>query len=130
MAPVPVFMPGKFHGQRFLVGYRPWGHKKSDTAEHSRMHCAMYQLTMCKLIFSHGLPSTSAHHKLCNNSMFLFTGKKTILIGDTQFFHVLGSIQRPLIQFRNLNMPSYLTDIEYSSVYLLTFKCEKFTFLK
>ena len=31
--PTPVFLPGKFHGQRSLVGYSPWGHKKSDTTE-------------------------------------------------------------------------------------------------
>ena len=30
----PVFLPGKFHGQRSLVGYRPWGHKESDATEH------------------------------------------------------------------------------------------------
>ena len=29
----PVFLPGKSHGQRSLVGYGPWGHKKSDTTE-------------------------------------------------------------------------------------------------
>ena len=23
----PEFLPGKSHGQRSLVGYRPWGHK-------------------------------------------------------------------------------------------------------
>ena len=28
-----VFLPGRFHGQRNLVGYRPWGHKESDTTE-------------------------------------------------------------------------------------------------
>ena len=28
-----VFLPGKFHGQRNLVGYSPWGHKESDTTE-------------------------------------------------------------------------------------------------
>ena len=27
---IPVFLPGEFHGQRSLVGYRPWGHKESD----------------------------------------------------------------------------------------------------
>ena len=32
--PSPVFLPGKFHGQRSLVGYSPWGHKESDTTEH------------------------------------------------------------------------------------------------
>ena len=26
--PTPVFLPEKFHGQRGMVGYSPWGHKK------------------------------------------------------------------------------------------------------
>ena len=29
--PTPVFLPRKFHGQRSLVGYNPWGRKESDT---------------------------------------------------------------------------------------------------
>ena len=29
--PTLVFLPGKSHGQRSLVGYSPWGHKESDT---------------------------------------------------------------------------------------------------
>ena len=33
--PTPVFLPGKFHGQRSLVGYSPWGHKESDMTEHT-----------------------------------------------------------------------------------------------
>ena len=28
--PTPVFLPGKSHGQRSLVGYSPWGLKESD----------------------------------------------------------------------------------------------------
>ena len=31
--PTPVFMPGKSHGPRSLVGYNPCGCKKSDTTE-------------------------------------------------------------------------------------------------
>ena len=31
--PSPVFLPGKFRGQRSLVGYSLWGHKESDTTE-------------------------------------------------------------------------------------------------
>ena len=31
--PIPIFLPGKSHGQRRLVGYSPWGHKESDTTE-------------------------------------------------------------------------------------------------
>ena len=26
--PTPVFLPGKLHGQRSLVGYHPWGLKR------------------------------------------------------------------------------------------------------
>ena len=33
--PIPVFLPGKFHGQRRLAGYSPEGHKESDTTEYS-----------------------------------------------------------------------------------------------
>ena len=31
--PTPVLLPGKFHGQRSLVGYSPWGRKESATTE-------------------------------------------------------------------------------------------------
>ena len=31
--PIPVFLPGKSHGQRSLVGYSPLGRKESDTTE-------------------------------------------------------------------------------------------------
>jgi len=29
----PVFWPGEFHGQRSLMGYRPWGCKELGTTE-------------------------------------------------------------------------------------------------
>ena len=32
--PTPVFLPGKFHGQRSLVDYRSKDHKESDTSKH------------------------------------------------------------------------------------------------
>ena len=37
--PTPVFLPGESHGQRSLVGYRPWSCKESDSTK---------QLTLCK----------------------------------------------------------------------------------
>ena len=36
--PIPVFLPGEFHGQRSLAGYNPWGHRESDKAEWQRTH--------------------------------------------------------------------------------------------
>ena len=36
--PTPVFLPGKFHGQRSLVGYSPWDHRELDMTEHAHTH--------------------------------------------------------------------------------------------
>ena len=33
--PTPIFLHGKFYGQRSLMGYSPRGHKGSDTTEHA-----------------------------------------------------------------------------------------------
>ena len=35
---IPVFVPEKFHGQRSLAGYSPWGCKEWDMTEHTRVH--------------------------------------------------------------------------------------------
>ena len=43
-------MPGKFHGQRSLEGYSPWGHKESDVTEHVCMHIHIKYI--CKLVSS------------------------------------------------------------------------------
>ena len=37
--PTPVFLPGKSHGWRSLVGYNPWSCKVSDTTE--RLHFSL-----------------------------------------------------------------------------------------
>ena len=36
--PTPVFLPGKFHGQRKLVGYNQWSIKESDMTEWLSTH--------------------------------------------------------------------------------------------
>ena len=40
--PIPIFLPGEFHGQRKLSGYHPWGHKELDMTE---------QLTLSLFLF-------------------------------------------------------------------------------
>ena len=37
-------MPGKFHGQKSLAGYSPWGRKESDRTE--RLHFHPLQITV------------------------------------------------------------------------------------
>ena len=42
--PTPVLLSGKFHGQRSLVGYSPWGRKKSDTTERLHFHFSLSRI--------------------------------------------------------------------------------------
>ena len=37
----PIFLPGKFHGQRSMAGFRPWGQKESDTTEQLSTHMSI-----------------------------------------------------------------------------------------
>ena len=47
--PTPVLLPGKFHGQRSLVGYSPWGRKELDMTE--GLHFDLVAVTvLCKNI--------------------------------------------------------------------------------
>ena len=36
--PLQYFLPGKFHGQRSLAGYRPWGPKELNMTEPSTQY--------------------------------------------------------------------------------------------
>ena len=36
--PIPVFLPGKSHGQRSLVSYSPKGHKELDRTDYTHTH--------------------------------------------------------------------------------------------
>ena len=46
MTTTPVFLPGKFHGQKSLAGYSPWGHKELDMTKH--VHKSRSMLTRRK----------------------------------------------------------------------------------
>ena len=57
IATAPVFLPGKSHGQRSLVGYTPCSHKESDTTEcvhactcrHTHnTHCPLWFFYICR----------------------------------------------------------------------------------
>ena len=48
--PTPVFLPGKSHGWKSLVGYSPWGRKELDMTE--RLHFLSFKKTMKRVICS------------------------------------------------------------------------------
>ena len=48
--PTPVFLPGESHGQRSLVGYSPWGRKKSriGLSDSTTTNCPILVTPQCK----------------------------------------------------------------------------------
>ena len=46
--PTPVFLPGKSHGQRSLVGYSPWYCKMMDTTKHT--HTQDHVWGVCRIL--------------------------------------------------------------------------------
>ena len=82
--PTPILLPGKFHGQRSLAGYSPWGHKELDTAERlsTAQHTLMYA---CMCIYTHiwyefYLRKTYLKiHPLCNYLVLMYFLHKFML---------------------------------------------------
>ena len=76
--PTPVFLPGKFHVQRSLAGYSPWGHKESDMSEHTHTH------THTLLLLLHvTIPNTK------DKAMLLLIDTNNSLLTNSSFFHDL-----------------------------------------
>ena len=51
--PTPVFSSEKFHGQKSLVGYSPWGHKESGTTENTHTHTHTHTTWIYHSLFMH-----------------------------------------------------------------------------
>ena len=55
--PTPEFLPGKFHEQRSLAGYSPWGGKESNTTKqlnkNNKAHYKPQFLLLLLLLLSH-----------------------------------------------------------------------------
>ena len=73
--PTPIFLPGKFHGLRSLVGYSPWGCKESDTTEQFHFHLRVERHfpnwpPCCKHLFNRAICVK------CCNFLFVF-GKQS-----------------------------------------------------
>ena len=52
---MPVSLHGKFHGQRTLVGYNPWGVKESEATEdtHTHTHTHTAEAAVPSICLSH-----------------------------------------------------------------------------
>ena len=58
--PTPVFLPGKSHEQRYLVGYCPWGHKRGyNLATKQLMWCIVLDVSRRFYSFFYSRPRTT-----------------------------------------------------------------------
>ena len=68
----PVFLPGKSHGQRSLVGYSPWGCKRDGhdwgTTQQQQHNIHLKGMILCKIFFL-----TFFHHALYLEYIFLLS---------------------------------------------------------
>ena len=53
MTTYPVFLPGKSHGQRSLLGYHRWGHKESDQTTRFKKKILNFLQQPCKADIVH-----------------------------------------------------------------------------
>ena len=73
----PVFLPGKFHGQRSLVGYSPWGHKELDTTYRLNKHHFLKKIKIQKGL---DLPKQIEMKFRSPNSIFLAVWSSLIVV--------------------------------------------------
>ena len=99
--PTLVFLPGKFHAQRSLQGYSPWGHEESDTTEwlKTRIQKRCIVLSCFNMRFPNKIWCWAFTHRLICH-LFIFHGG----VSAKDFGQYIGDV----VGFLLLRFKSYL----------------------
>ena len=138
--PTPVFLPGKFHEQRNLVGYSPGCQKESDTdwvTRHTHKHTLVFYCIQSFVYVNLNLPlysSPLSRHRVCFLHLWLcfsFVNKFicTIFLDFTyNWYHIVSifvwltslsiAVSRSIYDAANGIILSFLMDGWYSIVYM------------
>ena len=103
--PTSVFLPGKLHGQKSLVGYSPWDCKESDTTEHAYTyipfsalkHQGKWPAMEIKLVSSSILFKTVHKAKLSDATVHWKARQMNMKLSICAFSPVNAVIQVPLL---------------------------------
>ena len=112
--PTEVFLPGKSHGQRSLVGYSPWGLKESDMTEQLNNNSVTMLLFLWFILAHNGINSKYLHwnyiwmwltHTLIPAELFVCEQNVPCILSDPQK-SLLGPVKQilQLVQFLNTLM--------------------------
>ena len=88
--PTPVLLPGKFHGQRSLVGYSPWDRKESNTTE--RLHFTSFTQHKWNQMPSHSI-SVNLYSLRLSQNLFNLTVYETCLYVCNIYCMTLNMLQ-------------------------------------
>ena len=106
--PTPVFLPGKSHGQRSLVGYSPWGCKESDSGE-----CLSAHVCAC----THTRTQTQTHSDTLTHSLSIYLSRREDYTGMwIPGWEVIGShFETPCIVllYKNEERRKYAKNINF-----------------
>ena len=97
--PTPVFLPGQSHVQRSLLGYSPWGCKKSDMTEclaHTHTHSDARKKTMNFTFFSSAHGTFSRIDHILGHKASLGKFKKIEIIPSIFFWPQCSKIRSQL----------------------------------
>ena len=90
----PVFLPGKFHGQRNLVGCSPWGHKEQDMTGQLNTHTHTHTHTSYNTTY------------VCNSKIFrnsqVCANTTTVIEHVEHFHHLIPISNHPTLSPRQL----------------------------
>ena len=132
--PAPVFLPGKSHGERSLVGYSPWDHKESDTTEHvcARVHIHTQTQWDRASVFHPFCPPDYLQEKVLvlrglqchsNTHLSLLTEKEQVSACQPLFFRVGNSLWIESVAFICSHCTySWIYFLISTSVYQLCFR--------
>ena len=95
--PTPVFLAGKSHGQRSLMGYNPWGCKKSDMTEHT-IYIDYHYCHNNQFLTVNGGAGRATQQMLCVSWCPSWGSGPTHPIAWVDPPYHLGSVWRPRVQ--------------------------------
>ena len=95
MATHSRILPGKFHGQRSLANYSPWGYRESDTTEHAYTNPlkTIAQKTVYQITFLAGKVRLTSIHL---DKMLLLLPKQIPQVNDFRASSVYGKNLRSM----------------------------------
>ena len=92
--PTPIFLAGKSHGRRSLVGRSPWGHEESDLTERLHFHELEKEMATHSSVLAWrisgtvepgGLPSMGSHRVGHNCKNDLAAAAAAYMCGDNDY---------------------------------------------